>query len=298
VGRWLGYDGENRDDYFEFTFWGLNEWDREVSVNGGTLNFTLQNTNFSTGDLFVPFGIEPLIVQNTVAGFNRSDFMSVRYESSLNNFEWNVQFKPRHRGDRLVLQPNGTWLRETQPGLYTTFLFGTRYMIYNESFAFRSHGHVDQAGVRVADTTGDYLTFTQNDLLGLQFGGDAMFEMPRFKWGFRAKAGPYINWAHGSRILTTTGAADDPLMPSGSQDLNIATDGHTNKIAMVAETGIVGRYSVRPNLILQGSYDLIWLSGISLAPSLVKFEANPTNQVGASSTLLFQGLSLQAELTF
>ena len=290
LGYHLGHDSENRDQYFEFTYWGMNHWNESYAVTGSRLTVGA----YTFGNLFSPFEPSNNIYDSFVPGFNRADEMSINSRSEIHNFEWNLRLIPRGRADRLVLHPDGRWEREIPQGCQWHYLIGLRYLTFDESFAFRARGRITQGGSNVAFPTGDYLSFTTNDMAGLQAGVEMHWRKPRWDFGARVKAGPYINWAGQSTYCRTTGGGDDPF--AGGFDLNFDTRANNAKTAFVGELGLFASYKLRKNFNLHASYDFYWVSGLALAPEQIRFETNPSDHIASLTTLLFQGMSLRAEL--
>jgi hypothetical protein len=286
MGSYLGRDSFDRDDYLEFTYWGLNHFERTVQYNGATLNTLVDAAPATVGSLFSPFPV-------TVGGFNRVQSHSQTYKSDINNFEWDLRYTPRARPDRLVLQPNGKWRRECQPGRYISYIFGLRYMPIYESYAFRGHGTIDAAGT-VRDVSGDYLIFSHNNLLGLQFGADMLWQRCRWNYGVRYKAGPYVNYAD-QRSQIVTNAAGDPF---AGPDLVLRPTATRTEAALIADVGFFGSCKIQPNLIVHVSYDLTWATGLALAPEQLQFQTSPLDRVITSGSMFLQGLSLQLELAW
>jgi hypothetical protein len=111
IGRYLGRDSQDRDDFLEFTYWGMNTWIDSNFITGSRVT---DNTTFGRsiqfGNLFTPF-------PSSVGGFNRSDSQTIDISSEMHNWELNLRLRPRGRPDQLVLQPNGRWRRESVRGL-------------------------------------------------------------------------------------------------------------------------------------------------------------------------------------
>ena len=290
VGYHLGHDTENRDDYLEFTYWGLNHWNESYGVNGERLTVGA----YSFGNLFSQFQPSFSIFDTFVPGFNRADEMMIESRSEIHNFEWNLRLIPRTRPDRLVLHPDGRWEREAPRGCQMQYLAGIRYLTFDESFRFSARGRIDHNGVTIANPTGDYTSFTTNDMVGLQVGAEMHWDRPRWGAGVRVKAGPYINWAEQSSYCRTTGGGDDPF--ANGFDLNFDTHGRNAKTAFVGEVGLFTNYKVFKNFTVHASYDLLWVSGLALASEQLRFQTDPPDHIGSLSTLLFQGMSLKAEL--
>jgi len=303
IGRHLGRDSENRDQFLEFSYWGLNHWSVTESALGEAVTYnatiedpdnpgeTIQVPRAVAGNLFTPFPTE-------VGGFNRALVHTATYRSDIHDFELNVWLRPRGR-DRLVLRPDGRWRRECQTGHFFSFLFGVRYLSIDEQFDLASRGRInvfDDDGNLVADglLSGDYFIRTHNDLVGIQIGADLMQRNCKWSYGVRVKAGPFVNFSDQfSRAVSS--APDDPF---ATQTLNESRVDRQDQVSLVGEVGFVGTYHIRPNLALRASYDFMWVTGLALAPAQLTFDTNPPAAIQTEGTAFYHGLSLGAEWTW
>lgn len=107
------------------------------------------------------------------------------------------------------------------------------------------------AGAEATDLT--FETDTNNHLYGLQFGSDGtLYSNGRFNivgWG---KSGVYGNVADQSTIVTR----DIVLRANGARGTNVA---------YVGESGLIGEWRLTPAVSIVGGYQLIYISGVSLA---------------------------------
>lgn len=295
LGRYLGLDASNRDDYFEFTYWGLNHWDAGAQARlKDRVDFTVGGNTFQGGSLVSHYysPTQPLTISPT-QNFNFADVQSLQYGSEVHNFEWNLRVKPRGRPDRLVLHPDGRWERESRTGWECTYLLGIRYMSWDESFLYTSTGSILNGGTMVSSPTGSYRVFTNNDMAGIQFGGDIIYNTARWGYGFRTKICPATNFAQQSSYIKTTGGTTNPLAGS---DMDIALRADKNPISLIGDLGFLATYRLRPNFTVSAAYDFVWITGVALAPEQMQFVLNPTPKVGTTGNVLLQGLSLQAEI--
>ena len=133
IGHYLGHDSNNRDEFIEFTYWGLDRWQGTATMNsndyflGYSANRELPS---SAANLYSSFPF-------TIGGFNRANTQTLSEQSDLNNFEVNYRFGPRNVPDHLVLIPtdDGGGMR---PGLYCSYLFGLRFLDINDAADFFS----------------------------------------------------------------------------------------------------------------------------------------------------------------
>jgi hypothetical protein len=291
LGRYLGRDTENRDRFLEFCYWGLNDWRESRLVRGTRLtdsNTFVQPVTF--GSLFSPFEPTDNIYDSPVGGFNRADEHFIRYRSEIDNFELNLAFHPRSGRPALVHYPSGKWRQECQPRRTFSYLFGVRVLTLDEWFDFRSDGLIE-FGADSSVVSGDYTSSAHNNLVGLQFGAELMYERCKYSWGFRAKAAPCYNFS-AMTIRATNEATGDPFATTSIDFGRVAT---RDEVALIAECGIVGTYRFRPNLILRASYDMMWVVGLAMAGDQITFQVDPPSHINANATALYQGLSLGFE---
>lgn len=306
-GHWFARDTLNRDHFIEFSFWGLNNWRDEASYNGhrlSILNGAGHRIN-EIGDIFSGYSTtavlsntnEQLFILNGtyMPGFDKADRQSTYYLSSTNNFEINGRISPRNQEDRLVLHPNGKWRRECQPGMYTSYLYGLRFLQINESFRLHSESRVNTydpntgALLDSREDTGDYGIATHNNILGLQVGADITWRSCRWDWGLRARVGPSINFA--DQVSDITSVSTDPTMDPYARRL--AYSKHV--AALIGEIGINGSYKFRPNLVGHASYDMTWVPGVALAPEQLQFNTQPVNKINTNGLAYFHGITLSLE---
>jgi len=380
LGRYLGRDSANRDQFIEFTYWGLNHWETSKDTNGilkpeyttvpaeGFLETTvvgITNKGSSvtypgeteprklttppisrySGTLRSPFLLsteltderrpefvqDPQLVETALAldmSFNNVLQHSMAYKSTANDFEINARLRPRGRADRLVLDPNGKWRRECQPGNFVSYLFGLRVMSIDEAFRFGSNGQIisfryaepqevqDPNDPQADPTTeyevlsqlednvgGDYAVRTHNDLFGFQVGADLIYRKCRWRYGVKAKAGPYVNFSDQFSHVTTDAAilrGNFPDANSAYEDQTFAAQdirrrGRKNSVALLAEVGFVGEYRIRPNMNVRAAYDFMWITGLALAPEQMQFRPDPTNAVNTNGHIFSHGITLTAE---
>jgi hypothetical protein len=291
LGRYLGRDTENCDRFLEFSYWGLNNWRESRQVNG--TRFTDSSTfaqPVTFGSLFTPFARTTSIYDSPVGGFNRADQHLIRYQSDIDNFELNLRFSPRGRPDRLVLYPSGRWRRECQPGCFFSYLFGVRVMSVDETFDLHSLGDIIFGSVS-STVSGDYLSRTYNDLVGLQFGAELMHRNCKYSWGLRAKAGPYVNFSSYAMRAVNNAAGD----PFATTPIDFERSATKSDAAFIGECSVVGIYRCRPNMALRASYDLMWVVALAMAPDQLTFQTNPPSHLNANATGYYQGLSLGFE---
>lgn len=286
LGHYLGRDKENRDQFIEFVYWGLNTWFEDRSVNGERLFFG----NFEAGSLFAPFAFE-------VAGLNRADSHTMQYKSDIHNAEFNFRLVPRGRHDRLVLYPNGRWRRERAEACDLSFLFGLRVASIHEEFAFIGRSRInefDNTGeiINSTDVLGTYRIRTHNDMFGFQVGADLTFADKRWTWGVRSKAAPMVNFSDFNGRLVTGGGAADPFV---GEDIDRRRQNSNPEAALLGEVSLFGTYEITPNFRLHASYDWMFAVALALAPEQLRFEENPDSRLNDNGKIYYNGLTLGVE---
>ena len=286
VGHYLGRDAENRDQFVEFSFWGMNVWNEDRRVNGRTVTYSdSQGTPVSVaGELFSLF-------PSDVGGFNRVESHFASYSSDINNFELNVRIRPRGRSDRLVMKPSGKWQRECQPGKTLSYLIGFRYLSLDEIFGYYGRGTVTSSGGTSA-VSGDYDVNTHNDMFGPQIGADLMFHQCRYSYGVQTKLAPLVNFSDQySRIVTS--ASGDPMATYG--DINEIRYAKKDDCTLVGELSILGNYRIRKNLVVHAGYHFVWITGLALAGEQIQFQPNAAATLNDNGHVFYQGISAGLE---
>jgi hypothetical protein len=304
IGHYFARDVLNQDHFVEFTFWGLDNFHDQASIDASNRNVVLLGSPFvgmHSGSLVSPYYYNPdraiagagdIRTGYFVFGFDGADSYNTYFSSTNQNFEINGRISPRGQNDRLVLDPNGKWRRECQPGMYISYLYGLRFMQINETFRF--HGQGTYPDSTPVFNTGDYDVVAHDNLLGLQFGADLTFRQCRWDWGVKSKVGPFINFADQSSSINT-GAVffqGDNILPGGLHE-QLSASKHV--ASLIGELSFATSYKFRPNLVGHASYDFMWMTGLASAPEQLQFTVNPVNKVNTNGTIFYQGPSLGLE---
>jgi hypothetical protein len=292
IGRYLGRDSQDRDDFAEFSYWGMNTWSDAAFFTGSQVTpVTTDSQGNQTG---YPLG-RPISVGNLnsqfptlVVGFNRANYENISVSSEMHNWELNLRLRPRGRPDQLILHPNGRWRHECQPGAFMSYLVGLRYMTIGDGFNWHTQGLIeDPTGTGSHFVSGDYNVKTENDLLGLQIGTDLIFRRCKWSWGVRAKVGPYINFARDVQEIRNQG--NDPF---GYIMFNDRFSTMKQKVALIGEVGFEANYKFTPTLTGRVGYDFMWISGLALAPEQLQFTDAPGNTINTNGSVFSQGLTM------
>jgi len=224
-----------------------------------------------------------------------------------------MRIRPRTRHDRMILYQNGRWRREAQDGCCVySFLAGLRGMSLDESYSLSGSGQIiveDPAlpVPTVAATRGEYDIYTHNDMVGLQIGGDVVYRKGFAELGMRIKGGVFVNFADQYSTVLSTGGLDDPMGDPELYDVNGPYTDVNNQyseerlarsrdVAGVAEFGFTAAYQVRANMVVRAAYDLMWLSGVALAPEQVNGQIGVPGRINRNGLQFMQSLSLGVEL--
>lgn len=241
----------------EFTFFGFHDW----NAHAATPNLGDQSLSAywdpSPGGGDGPFAAN---------SFRSSAFQSASYSSRA--YSWEL-------GLRRWVSPVGS------------VLVGFRYANVDEEFSLdvlRRNGSSD---------TGSYRIKTDNDLVGLQIGGEYMRLAPadRVKIALMGKAGLYINFhEQESRLFDARAPAIDDTRSNSSTGL-----------ASIFEFGIIATYKLSEHIMLRGGYQHIFFTGLALAPD--QLDSNPTLRnsrlsVSDTSSLHLQGPFIGGEFLF
>lgn len=287
-GRYLGHDAADNDRYIEFSFWGLNQWDLDACANSAErVDYRRPSDDalvFRGGELRTAFPLD-------IVGFNGADSIVVNYDHEINNVELNYWIRPRARADRLVLEPNGRWVRQCQTGCFISYVIGLRMLAIDDGFALRSQGQIDiPGGGNNVAVAGDYRIDTDNTLLGFQLGTDFEFRQCRWSWGGRFRAAPFVNFAdQESRIFADRlNAAGNGL---GTAVALSRKDGEEGAAAVI-ELGLMANYRLAPHCLVGLGYDVMWVPGVALAPDQLDYNLNGCTQLNNGATLFYHGLTM------
>jgi len=263
IGQMMLRDPSNRDHSVEFTFYGLGEWTAEGSIE-------------SAVDDFLVSDIDPFI-----GGFNASDMQRFEYNTDFDNYELNYRIAWRPGRDRMVLQPDGTWVQQLSPATVFSVLAGIRVVQVDELFSYIARG-TDPTTRR-----GDLSIRTNNDLVGFQIGGDYHRRHTVWSYGVRGKAGAYVNFASGSQSLVTV----DNVFTEIDRQVRAEED----SLAFVGELGVFAKYHPTPRIAFRIAYEAMWHNTVALAPEQIDFRPGTTPRVNAAGSQWFQGMSLGFE---
>jgi hypothetical protein len=250
LGKFLFRDSKNRDHVTEFTAFGGGDWKQEPVISS--------EGNFG---LFVPFYID-----GANPSFDRSTRQSMLYKSDYSSFELNYRVKQRLGRDRLVMDPNGCWHRDANPGFEREFLAGLRFMELGEQLDWRAED-IQVGTSQDLGNDGRYYIATENDMFGFQMGTGLTYQSKRWSLGVVCKGGIFVNDASGATQLEFTFDDDDPDAISNDYSNFMRED----ELSFIGEARVQSRFHITPNLALRAAYELMVVESVALAPSQATF---------------------------
>ena len=290
IGKILGRDVANRDHSLEFRYFGLFDYTGLASISQvnpndsrspddpdgltildqegiDTLLGTVEANSTLAGVGFVRF--------NPVAGFDDSTSQQVRYDANLNSVEMNYMIGARPARDRLVLQPDGRWVRHATPSRVRGMFAGLRYIRQHERFLYTADGrpnliglgqgtNVISANTGAVQRRGEYQVDTDNDLFGIQLGSEWVQKRTDWVFGAEGRIGGLLNFANRqSRLVQMVdqdpGEVLDLLTTTRTQELDEET------LTFLAEVHLYLAYYLRPNTSVRLGYNVMYLNGMATA---------------------------------
>ncbi len=244
LGKFLFRDSRNRDHTTEFTAFGGGDWQQERIISS--------ENNFG---LFVPF-----VIDGGNRSFDQSTRQSISYDSDYSSFELNYRVKQRLGRDRLVMDPNGCWHRDANPGFEREYLAGLRFMEMGEQLDWRAEDIREGASTDLGND-GRYYINTENDMFGFQMGTGLTYQSKRWSLGFNCKGGVFVNDASGATQLTYTVDDEDDYSNFLRED----------ELSFIGEAKLLGRFHITPNMSLRAGYELMFMESVALAPHQATF---------------------------
>ena len=239
-----------------------------------------------------------LVMKAPGAFFQTQDFsyqsMKWEYSSELYNAEFNVQEKI---SNRITVLAGFRWLQLNEN------LQGTipppdrkeplwKLVPSSNLFDVRNYENVPGGIPATGDFPPFWNTSTTNNLYGLQIGADGkLFERGRFSLSGLLKAGAYLN--HASQL--TAVSLEKKVYEAGAS---------TNQASFVGETGLQCKYQITSGITLKFGYEVLWLSGVALAPGQIRktYTIAPSTVestgIDSGSNVLFHGATAGFEFSF
>jgi hypothetical protein len=236
---------------FQFEFGGRYTFGTlQDCVNGweasyvGPFNWTRQSTEPATGTPKSNLQALGGYGAAQISAFNSADAHSQFYRVNMQSFELNRKW----------------WSWDV---LSTSI--GVRYVDYEEDYQLFANSTA--GGIGLLNDSVD------NELLGLQIGGDLLYPVSlRGNMGFKAKGGVYANFAERNHFISNAGT---PIVNSGDSEVDIAG---------IIELGVFGNYHIVPSVRLTAAYEFWYMPGIATVP-----DQNPAVVTPASGTSISLG---------
>lgn len=341
LGKTLGRDVANRDHSIEFNFMGLFEYTGRASIEPSNPELAQQGLRTLLGSEEVGFS-NPTVgtfigfpVINDIDGFTSSSRQEFLYTADFNSFEANYVIGGRPARDRLVMQPDGRWSRFATPSKVRGFYVGMRYIRQNESFRYQGFGNtqivpvfvegdggqitLDAGGapvidgpnsprVAVIDEAGTYRVETDNDLVGLQFGGDVVAKRTDWAFGVNGKVGGLVNFADRNSSLFQRVETDDRIdglivTNNPEEDATFNTSSLTETLndetlTFLGEVNVYVAYYLKPNTSIRFGYNALYLNGVAAALDNTGLVGNVFPKFELTGDSLYHGMNLGFESTW
>jgi len=261
LGQNLYRDYLNRDHSVELTFFGINQFQTSDAIDAQADN-SLVTTNLQ--------------------GFNASDIVTSDHRSNFLSYEMNYRIRTRLERDRMIMGPDGSWTRQYTHGHVFSFLAGLRHLTFDEEFLLTGR----QTGVDPTVYAGDYRVNTENDLLGVQIGGELRSQYETWSWGVLGKAGAYVNFSEVHREVSVATIPIYDMSPT-LQDT-----------AFLGELSFFGAYNLSPNWTLRASLDMVGIAGLAQAPYNIDYLLSPRPEVVNHGFVQLVGMSFGMEVVW
>ncbi len=209
--------------------------------------------------------------------------MRLNVTSELHTLEMNMKIVPRGSlHDRMVYLPNGRVRRECRTGWATNMTVGLRYFNLNESASLSGYDPT------YSDLNGaSYTVDVNNNLLGLQIGGELIDKHCIWNWGCGWKVGPVYNWADKDNYLVSN-------VLSGSQAFSYSKN--SQKLGAFADISVWADYKFTKHWSAKVGYDFLWVTSVALATEQMTVGADiGTKGASLTGTAFYQGLTFGAE---
>ncbi len=209
-----------------------------------------------------PNGINARTALLNVFPFNNPAVYDFAYSSELHSLEVNAR--------------EGVWARES---IRLALLAGVRYVKVDEDFLWTA--------TALNGTVGVYTSSTENDLYGLQIGGELQLDLaPGLAVVGVTKAGVFVNFSEQASAIVAPGGT-----ATGS--------GEDETVAAALELGASLQYQLGSNVRLGVGYQALFLYGLALAPRQLK-AATPNFQDGLNygGSSVYHGPTASVEITW
>lgn len=268
LGKILHRDVWNRDHMLEFRFLGMFEWETRATV-------------VQTADSGL--GLDTRLGPNSgdVAALYNNTTQRYFAESNLFDYEWNYRIRTRSTRDRMVLQHDGHWIRHSTPSRIWSGYVGVATLFVDETFDLRGQGPGAQSG--------RYVVETDNELFGVQCGGEYREQLTHWSWGLRGRLATLFNFAERRSSFRST------LVPmgGGAPVTTVRTERVTDdNLALLIEGGLFTSLQVRPNVTLRAGYDILFITGLAQADGNLGLPVGTFRPMQVNDDAIYHGGSL------
>ncbi len=183
--------------------------------------------------------------------------------------------------DLRSIEVNWRWFNAHGPRLACSVLTGFRYVMIDEQFTtqFSTSGELREQLTIV----------TENDLLGWQLGGETLVRpTERFVVGGKAKAALFLNVGERSHSFFVIDPGDESFTGIGSA--------HDNDLAAAFDVGLFATFHVLPRVAVRAGYDVLFVSGIALAPEQYGVKTIFGGELDDSGSTIYQGPTASVEV--
>lgn len=281
VGYILDHDEKHQDHSIEVTYEGPDSWNKLYRINAAEASIFDPPITATVGSL-------DNALNQFLGGFNGVDTYLIKYQSDLNSLELNYRIRSELGGDQLVYDPDtALWVRRVGNGVTFSYLLGLRDVDLDE--------RINETATRTAEfvgpASGAYNLKVNNNLAGIQFGGELDYQYQRFFAAVRGSIAPSINFANQMSSIQST----DPIL--GSLPLTLLKADNDGP-ACISEFRLEGGYELRPNVRVRFTYDFQWLTSIALAPNQLAL-ANPNpGKLIVSNDIMLNGVSVGIDVSW
>ena len=272
LGKSLGRDYLDRDQFLEMTFYG------------GFAFFQQDYWNALPGSYLVT-PLDPI-----APGFFGAQTYSTTINSIFNSMEWNYKLRRRLGRDQLVMSPNGNWSRHAERGWLAALVVGARVANVNEAFTFSSR----RTGVPITQYGGDYGIQTQNWLLGVNIGSELRSQNEFYYWGIRGGATPSMSFAANQQTVVSTNTLTT-FPPDARGSINRRDSAQQLGPGFIGDLGLFAGWQVTPNFSLKVGYDFLWVAGIATATRQFNLDNVRPNSIDGGGQIFYNGLSMGVE---
>ncbi len=235
---------------------------------------------------------EPLVL-NPSAQIQLATSTRLNGQISTNLFLYDASFRIFHNSQ--IFGGEANWIGKSpyEEGLIVRPLAGFRYLDIQERLF--QQGTFDQQGVLVPPLVSDIDSTVSNQIYAPQIGLRLEFAQRWFTLGFEPKVGFGVNTFDATVGTNQLRSQGDPA---------VTTRESGTKFSPVGDFSVYGKFHVRDNFSLTGSYQIMVASGISRPATNIFYNDNGSSQPAAIvvnpsfDNMVWQGITIGGELRF